>query len=83
MQVMNIHGGTGGSRTVKVYVNAGTQMGTLATAFPNPIFVGSGNSDQAGAGTPIFICGSLTDQAIITYGTSTDLSFSTSYMFLE
>lgn len=76
MQLTSIHGGTGGSRLTSVYVNGGTQDGTAATTFPNAIFVGSGVSDQAGAGTPVWICGSLTHQAIITYGTSTNSSFS-------
>lgn len=80
LQVMSIHEGTGGSRTVSVYVNPGSAFGTASTTLPNPTFVGSGNSDQAGAGSPIFTVGSMTDQAIITYGTSTNSSFSITYI---
>ena len=83
MQVMSIHGGTGGSRIVSVYANAGTQTGTSVTAFPNPILVGAGTSDFAGLGSVYFVCGSLTDQAIITFGTSTNLSFSASYILFD
>jgi len=83
MQLMNIHGGTGGSRTISVYVNAGTQWGTAATTLPNATFVGSGNSDQAGAGSLVWHCGSLTHQAIVRYGTSSNLSFSLSYVLYE
>lgn len=83
MQLMAFHGGTGGSRTISVYVNGGTQMGTAATTLPNPIFVGSANSDQAGAGTPTWICGSLTDQAVVSAGTSSNSSFSVSYVLFD
>lgn len=79
MQVMCIHGGTGGSRDVLVWGNAGTQHGTGVTTFPDAILLGSKNSDQAGAGTPLWQVGSLTQQAIITYGTSSDSSFRISY----
>lgn len=83
MQLMSIHGGTSGSRTIQVYVNGGTQIGTSATTFPNPVWVGSRNSDQAGAGYATWICGSLTDQAIVTTGTGLSPSFSLSYLMLE
>ncbi len=83
VQLMNIHGGTGGSRTIGVYVNAGSQWGTAATTLPNATFVGSGNSDQAGAGSLVWHCGSLTHQAVVSYGTSTNGLFSISYMLYE
>ena len=83
MQVNCIHGGTGGSRTVNVYINAGTRQGTLATTFPEALSAASKTSDYAGLGNPVFVCGSLTDQAIITYGTSTNLGFTISYLGLD
>ena len=83
MQLMAIHGGTSGSRTVGVYINAGTQTGTAATTFPNAMLVGSRNSDRAGAGIPVWLCGSLTDQAIVTIGTGLAPSFSLTYLMLE
>jgi hypothetical protein len=82
-QIMSVHGGTGGSRTVSCWINSGTQFGTAATTFPDAILVGSRNSDKAGAGTPCWLVGSLTDQMLVTWGTSSDLSFSISYMMLE
>lgn len=83
MQLMAFHAGTGGSRVIKVHVNGGTQIGTSSTAFPNPIFVGSAKSDYAGAGSITWHCGSLTKQAIIEYGTSSDSSFSVTYELYE
>jgi hypothetical protein len=82
-QFMSIHGGTSGSRTISVYANCGTTPGTSATTMPNLVFVGSRNSDQAGAGYPVWICGSLTDQAIVTTGTGLSPSFSLTYLMLE
>lgn len=79
IQIHSKHGGTGGSRDVSVYCNIGTVPGTSVTAMPDLLFIGSINSDFAGAGNPIARIGSLTHQTIITYGTSTDLSFSLSY----
>lgn len=76
MQIQHLHGGTGGSRLTTVYVNGGTKNGTAATTFPDAVFVGSGVSDFDGEGTPTFHVGSLTHQAIISYGTSSNLSFS-------
>ncbi len=83
MQVMSIHGGTGGSRTIIVYVNGGTQKGTSNVTFPNPLQVGTANSDYAGLGDVVWQCGSLTDQFIVTYGTSTNLGYSCSVMFYD
>ncbi len=83
LQLMNIHGGTGGSRTISIYVNGGTQVGTAATTLPNPVWVGSGNSDQAGLGAVVVHVGSLTDQTIVSYGTSTNSSWSLSYIAYE
>lgn len=83
IQVMALHGGTGGSRNIGVVVNAGTQEGTASTTLPNPVLVGSQTSDQAGAGTTNWVYGSLTDQAIINYGTSSNSSFSVSYVLLD
>ena len=83
MSLYSIHGGTGGSRTVSVWVNAGTQSGTAETTLPSAVLIGSKNSDYDGAGTPVWNCGTLTDQAIIAYGTSTDSSFTTSYVMYE
>lgn len=83
MTLYSQHGGTGGSRTISVYVNAGTRAGTAATTFPDAVLIGSKNSDQAGAGTPVWNCGSLTDQALISYGTSTNSSFTVSYVMRD
>src|SRR5665811_563273 len=78
MTLFCAHGGTGGSRTASVYANAGTVPGTSVTAFPDAALIGTNTSAFGGLG--FWNCGSLTDQAIIVYGTSTDLSFSISYL---
>lgn len=83
VQIMALHGGTGGSRTINVFANAGTQYGTASTTMPNLVFVGSANSDFAGAGSPVWHCGSLTHQAIMTVGTSSNSSFTVSYKLYE
>lgn len=83
MQVMAVHGGTGGSRTVSCWINAGTEAGTAATTMPNLLLAGSRNSDYAGLGTAMWLCGSLTRQSVITVGSSSNSSFDVTYMFLE
>ena len=83
IQVMALHAGTGGSRTLLLYANAGTQYGTSSSTLPNPILVGSKTSDFAGLGTPVWVCGSLTHQAVLCFGTSSNLSFSASYKLFD
>jgi hypothetical protein len=83
IQLMAQHGGTGGSRTITVYANGGTIMGTSATAMPDLVFIGSANSDQAGAGSPVFTVGSLTNQAVVAMGTSSNASYKLSYMLFD
>lgn len=83
MQVMSHHGGTGGSRTLTIAANCGTQYGTAVTTLPDAKNITTFTSDFAGLGAPIGICGSLTHQAVIGYGTSSNSSFSVSYKLFD
>ena len=74
--------GTTGSVVTSVHVNPGTTAGTAATTMPDLLFVGSAVSDGAEAGNPVWHCGSLTMQAVITHGTTAG-TFNTSYIMYE